>query len=71
MALRPIPVLRFTDEQERQLTLEAFRGKVVLLNIWATWCVPCRKEMLALDRVQMALGGPQFEGLRSRSTAVG
>ena len=34
---------------------------MVLLNLWATWCVPCRKEMPALDRVQARLGGPDFE----------
>ncbi len=37
------------------------RGKVVLLNIWATWCTPCRKEMPTLDRLQTALGGTDFE----------
>jgi thiol-disulfide isomerase/thioredoxin len=33
----------------------------VLLNLWATWCAPCRKEMPALDRLQAELGGPDFE----------
>ncbi len=42
-------------------SLKDFTGKVVLLNIWATWCVPCRKEMTALDRLQARLGGPDFE----------
>ena len=41
--------------------LEAFKGKVVLLNLWATWCAPCRKEMPALDRLQAQLGGDDFE----------
>jgi thiol-disulfide isomerase/thioredoxin len=36
------------------------RGKFVLLNVWATWCVPCRKEMPTLDRLQERLGGPDF-----------
>ena len=57
---RPIPELRFTDGAGRELSLADFRGRVVLLNIWATWCVPCRKEMPALDRLQAALGGPDF-----------
>jgi len=41
--------------------LSDFRGKFVLLNIWATWCIPCRKEMPTLDRLQGRLGGPDFE----------
>jgi len=39
----------FVNGAGRDLTLEDFRGKVVLLNIWATWCVPCREEMPTLD----------------------
>ena len=41
--------------------LAGFRGRVILLNIWATWCGPCREEMPALDRLQAMLGGPDFE----------
>jgi thiol-disulfide isomerase/thioredoxin len=58
---RPLAELRFTDAGERTLTLGDFRGRIVLLNLWATWCVPCRKEMPALDRLQARLGGPGFE----------
>ena len=58
---RPVPELRFVDGAGQPRTLGDFRGKVVLLNFWATWCVPCRKEMPALDRVQASLGGPDFE----------
>ncbi|MBB4249438.1 TlpA disulfide reductase family protein [Rhizobium sp. BK008] len=57
----PVPALQFTDEAGRPQTLEMFRGKVVLLNVWATWCLPCRKEMPTLDRLQFSLGGPDFE----------
>lgn len=58
---QPVPELRFQDGQGKPRALSEFRGKVVLLNIWATWCVPCREEMPALDRVQQKLGGPNFE----------
>jgi thiol-disulfide isomerase/thioredoxin len=56
-----IPALQFSDGEGRARTLADFRGKVVLLNIWATWCLPCRKEMPTLDRLEAALGGPDFE----------
>ena len=58
---RVLPTIRFADAKERAMTLQDFRGKFVLLNVWATWCVPCRKEMPTLDRLQAKLGGPDFE----------
>jgi thiol-disulfide isomerase/thioredoxin len=58
---RPVPELHFVDGAAKPRSLVEFRGRVVLLNIWATWCVPCRKEMPALDRLQATLGGPGFE----------
>lgn len=58
---KSIPAIQFEDGQGRSLRLADFRGKIVLLNIWATWCVPCRKEMPTLDRLQAALGGADFE----------
>jgi len=60
-APKPIAAIRFEDGQGQSRSLADFRGKIVLLNIWATWCVPCRKEMPALDRLQTALGGADFE----------
>jgi thiol-disulfide isomerase/thioredoxin len=57
---RPVPEIRFHDDQGHDLTLADFRGRVVLLNLWATWCVPCRKEMPTLDRLQGRLGGQDF-----------
>jgi thiol-disulfide isomerase/thioredoxin len=57
---RPVPEIRFQDEQGRDLTLADFQGRVVLLNVWATWCVPCRQEMPTLDRLQARLGGKYF-----------
>ena len=57
---RAVPEIHFSDEQGNDLILADFRGRVVLLNIWATWCVPCRKEMPALDRLQAKLGGKDF-----------
>ena len=60
-APKPIAALQFDDAEGRSRSLADFKGKVVLLNIWATWCVPCGKEMPALDRLQATLGGPDFE----------
>jgi thiol-disulfide isomerase/thioredoxin len=56
-----MPHLRFADGQGAPTSLSAFLGKVVLLNVWATWCAPCRDEMPKLDRLQAMLGGPDFE----------
>lgn len=58
---RAVPDVRFTDGKGQAVTLQGFRGKLVLLNVWATWCPPCRMEMPALDRLQKQLGGPDFE----------
>lgn len=57
---RTVPDIRFQDDQARALTLADFRGRVVLLNVWATWCVPCRQEMPTLDRLEARLGGDDF-----------
>lgn len=53
----------FVDGGGRDLSLADFRGRVVLLNIWATWCAPCREEMPTLDRLQARLGGDDFHVL--------
>ncbi len=58
---RPLPPLVFRDGSGRPLTLADFRGRTVLLNLWATWCVPCRKEMPTLDRLEARLGGGDFQ----------
>jgi len=56
-----LPDLSFQDASGKPMTLAAWRGRTVLLNLWATWCVPCRKEMPTLDALQAKLGGPDFE----------
>lgn len=53
---RPAPVAEFQDADGNSVSLLDFGGKLVLLNIWATWCVPCVAEMPALDRLQAELG---------------
>lgn len=58
---RPLPLLDMRDVDGKPVPLERFRGKVVLLNIWATWCGPCRVEMPTLERLQARFGGPGFE----------
>jgi thiol-disulfide isomerase/thioredoxin len=55
-----LPPLSFTNGQGKAVTLADFRGRIALVNLWATWCVPCRKEMPALDSLEGKLGGPDF-----------
>ena len=61
-AAKPLNVakLTFKDGEGADRTLGDFAGKTVLLNLWATWCAPCRKEMPALDRLEQSLGGEDF-----------
>jgi len=63
MASAPLrlPDLSFDDANGRPKKLSDWRGRTVLVNLWATWCVPCRKEMPALDGLQTRLGGKNFE----------
>lgn len=63
MATAPLrlPDLAFEDANGQPKKLSDWRGRTVLVNLWATWCVPCRKEMPALESLQTRLGGPEFE----------
>src|SRR3978361_692552 len=63
MATSPLqlPDLSFDDVGGKPKKLSDWRGRTVLVNLWATWCVPCRKEMPALEALQTRLGGPGFE----------
>jgi thiol-disulfide isomerase/thioredoxin len=56
-----VPDLVFRDSSAAERHLSQWRGRTVLLNMWATWCVPCRKEMPALNALEEKLGGPSFE----------
>jgi len=51
-----ISPISFTDERGQERSLSAFKGKLLVVNIWATWCPPCREEMPTLDRLQTILG---------------
>src|SRR5258708_19506702 len=56
-----LPEFTFRNAPGQTKSLADWRGRTVLLNLWATWCVPCRKEMPALDALQGKLGGGDFE----------
>jgi thiol-disulfide isomerase/thioredoxin len=56
-----VPDVTFKDAQGHDKTLADWRGRTVLLNLWATWCVPCRREMPALDALQAKLGNDGFD----------
>ena len=57
----PMPLLAFLDGEGKSATLEDFKGKIVLFNLWATWCAPCRHEMPAFDALQEIYGGDDFQ----------
>ncbi|MBO3762388.1 TlpA disulfide reductase family protein [Ciceribacter sp. L1K22] len=60
---RKIANLAFKDASGADTSLAAFAGKPLLINLWATWCVPCREEMPALNNLQKAMGGEDFQVL--------
>ncbi len=57
---KPAPMTPILAEDGSMMILDRYRGKVILLNLWATWCPPCIRELPALDRLQSALGGRNF-----------
>lgn len=58
---RPLPDLVFNGPDGQKKTIAGFAGKTLLVNLWATWCVPCREEMPALNALQRDLGSDRFE----------
>jgi thiol-disulfide isomerase/thioredoxin len=57
---KPLPAISFSTPDGAKATLADFKGRTVLFNLWATWCIPCRLEMPALDSLQEKFGGKDF-----------
>lgn len=64
----PAPLIPFLDEAGAERTLADWKGKVLLVNFWATWCAPCREEMPSLEALQAELGGEDFAVLTIASS---
>ena len=60
-ASEKLPDFTFNDAEGRPISLSAFKGKTVLFNLWATWCVPCRAELPEFDKLQAELGSEKFQ----------
>src|SRR5690348_5820655 len=58
---RPVPIVNFVNGDGKPMTTADFGGRIILLNVWATWCAPCRKEMPTLRSEERRVGGPDFE----------
>jgi thiol-disulfide isomerase/thioredoxin len=58
---KAVPAFTFSNDKGETLSLEQWKGKVVLLNLWATWCGPCRKEMPDIAALQKELGSADFD----------
>ena len=67
----PVPETAMQNGAGETVTLKSFRGKVLLVNFWATWCAPCIREMPSLDRLQAALGGSEFAVIAVNSDREG
>ncbi|MGN6776316.1 thiol:disulfide interchange protein TlpA [Rhizobium sp.] len=65
MSVPPAPIslqdVSFKGAEGQPLSISSFAGKTVLLNVWATWCVPCREEMPALNALEKSVGSDKFE----------
>ena len=59
-SLRPPLTVAWRDANGQEVSLAALRGKVVMLNFWASWCSPCLRELPSINRLQARLGGDQF-----------
>lgn len=53
--------LKFNDSDGKAVTIADWNGRTVLLNLWATWCAPCRREMPSLDQLEADFGGEEFQ----------
>lgn len=60
---RPVKDFTFLNANGKEEKLSDYRGRVLVVNFWATWCAPCREEMPSLDRLQAELGGDKFSVL--------
>jgi cytochrome c biogenesis protein CcmG/thiol:disulfide interchange protein DsbE len=65
------PIFIFPGLDGKAVDLQAYKGKVVFLNIWATWCPPCREEMPSMERLYQELKGEDFEILAVSIDAAG